>query len=226
MSVEDFIPSESPEAGSGSAEISEKYQEAAKKAGAGIKRTQKDEGKAKKYDFLLANFLVQMILEKKYDDLLDRLFVCFDEGYGTNFLLGILSLVYLPISDEIRKFAGKTPIIFEYEPTAEMIPFDDNTLPPMIRKRVNQWIEDMETVMRLEASVIVSQRTLGKMLYGDAIRDFTRQVFQFFFAENNIDISEQKAKNYSEFILGEIQKNLKGFFEEMMQQEEWKGEEI
>ena len=63
MSLEDFSPVESSEWGWNSTEISEKYKEAAKKAGAGIKRTQKDESKAKKYDFLLAKFLVKMILK-------------------------------------------------------------------------------------------------------------------------------------------------------------------
>jgi hypothetical protein len=45
-----------------------------KKASAGIKRTQKDEKKAKKQDILLANFLVQLILDRKYDNILVNLF--------------------------------------------------------------------------------------------------------------------------------------------------------
>ena len=48
MSLEEFIPLESSEWWSQSTEVSEKMKEAAKKAGAGIKRTQKDEKKAKK----------------------------------------------------------------------------------------------------------------------------------------------------------------------------------
>ena len=60
MSVEDYgAVDEWSESWSQSSEISEKYKAAAKKAGAGIKRTQKDEKKAKKYDFLLAALLYQ-----------------------------------------------------------------------------------------------------------------------------------------------------------------------
>ncbi len=209
MSIEEFTPSESPESGSSSAEISEKYKEAAKKAWAGIKRTQKDEKRAKKYDFLLANFLVQMILQKRYDALLDELFICFDVGYGTNFLLGIMSLVYLPISDEIRKTWGKTQIVFEYDVPVEPITFDDHTLPPMIRKRINQWIEDMELVMWLESSALVTQRTFWMMLYDEKIRNFTTSIFMFFFHDVGITISESKAKSYVEFILGELHKSTK-----------------
>ena len=67
-----------------------------------------------------------MILKKKYDTLLDQLFDCLDAGYGTNFLLGILSLVYLPISHEIRKFSQKQEIEFHYEATGQQLQFDDH----------------------------------------------------------------------------------------------------
>jgi hypothetical protein len=67
MSLEEFSPSESPEAGANAAEISEKLKDAIKRGTAGIKRTQKDEKKAKKYDMLLAGFLVKIIIDKKYD---------------------------------------------------------------------------------------------------------------------------------------------------------------
>jgi len=67
MSLEEFTPSESPESWANSAEVSEKLKEAIKRWTAGMKRTQKDEKKAKKYDMLLAGFLVKIIIDKKYD---------------------------------------------------------------------------------------------------------------------------------------------------------------
>jgi hypothetical protein len=210
MSVEDYwAVDEWSESWSQSSEISEKYKAAAKKAGAGIKRTQKDEKKAKKYDFLLAKFLVEMILKKKYDTLLDRLFSCLDAGYGTNFLLWILSLIYLPISSEIRKASGVEPIEFHYIPSNESLRFDDHDLDPKIRNRVNSWIADMEAVVTLEVSSIITKRTLGLILYDEKVRAFTADVFAFFFSEINIDISESKVRNYSEFILWELEKSLK-----------------
>jgi hypothetical protein len=44
-----------------------------------MKRTQKDEKKAKKYDMLLAGFLVKIIIDKQYDFILSPLFSCLDK---------------------------------------------------------------------------------------------------------------------------------------------------
>jgi hypothetical protein len=44
-----------------------------------MKRTQKDEKKAKKYDMLLAGFLVKIIIDKKYDFILNPLFSTLDK---------------------------------------------------------------------------------------------------------------------------------------------------
>jgi hypothetical protein len=200
---------EGSESWSQSSEISEKYKAAAKKAGAGIKRTQKDEKKAKKYDFLLAKFLVEMILKKKYDNLLGWLFSCLDAGYGTNFLLWILSLIYLPISNDIRSAYWKESVEFNYIPSSEPLKFDDHDLDPKVRIRVNQWIEDMEAVVTFEVSSIITKRTLWLILYDEKVRAFTSDVFAFFFSEININISDSKAKSYSEFILWELEKSLK-----------------
>jgi hypothetical protein len=227
MSIEEYsAPDESWEAWSQSSEISEKYKAAAKKAGAGIKRTQNDEKKAKRYDFLLAKFLVEMILKKKYDNLLGGLFACLDAGYGTNFLLWILSLIYLPISYEIRSASGKTPIIFEYIPSNKELQFDDHDLAPEIRDRVNAWIEDMEAVVTLEVSSIITKRTLGLILYDEKVRAFTSDVFAFFFLELNISITQAKAKSYSEFILWELEKSLKKNMPELQGKWEDEGLEI
>lgn len=227
MSIEDYgAVDEGSEAGSQSSEISEKYKAAAKKAGAWIKRTQKDEKKAKKYDFLLAKFLVEIIIKKKYDTLLDDLFACLDAWYGTNFLLGVLSLVYMPISDEIRKHGKKEKIVFHYETPWESTQFDDHALPKEIRNRVNAWVEDMEMVTNMEASSIITKRTLGLILYDEKIRVFTSLVFAFFFRELNITITDLKARWYSDFILWELQKSTKSILPKMLKNDEWEEGEI
>lgn len=73
----------------------------------------------------MAKFLVEMILQRKYDSLLEELFFCLDAGYGANFLLGITSLIYKPISDEIRKTAGKSAFEYTYIITGETLSFDE-----------------------------------------------------------------------------------------------------
>ena len=109
--------------------------------------------------------------------------------------------MYSPISDEIRKFAGKDVYIMEYIPSGERLSFDTHDIPEEIRKRVNIWIEDMESVVSLEVSSIIMKRTLGLILYDEKIRNFTSRVFAFFFSECNIEISAGKSQNYSEYIL-------------------------
>ena len=147
MWLDDYIPSEwVSEGGWASAEqareASEKFKEQVRKASAWIKRTQKDEKKAKRQDLLLANFLVQLILNKKFDDILELLFKLLDKWYSSNFLLWILSLVHTDISNKIREFAGKDLVEFDYV-SEETIEFDDSNIDPQVRKRINAWVEDI-----------------------------------------------------------------------------------
>jgi hypothetical protein len=50
--------------------------------------------------------------------------------------------------------------VFEYIPSNEELQFDDHDLAPEVRDRVNAWIEDMEAVVTLEVSSIITKRTL------------------------------------------------------------------
>ena len=222
MSLEELGWLESAEGPQQSSEISEKYKESAKKASAGIKKTQKDEKKAKKYDFLLAKFLVELILKRKYDALLEKLFPALDAGYGTNFLLGILSLVYIPISHEIRKTSWLPEVRFEFLIPTEKQVFHPDTIPEQIRVRINDWIEDLHAVVRLESSAIISERSLNLIIYDQTIRDFAQETLVFFFSELSFEISEGLASNYTDFILKELEKTLKHTLWEL--KGDWKAE--
>ena len=205
MGLDDFTPSDIPEGWPKSSEVSEKFKEAAKKAAAGIKRVQKDEKRAKKYDTILASFLVQIIKNPKYDFLLQELFKALDNGYSSNFLLWLLSLIYLPISDKIREISTKNIISFWYQKTPNTIEFDDE-IHEEIKNRINLWIEDIIDIVSIEYSSLQIQHMLE--IYGkkdeEYIQKFSCKVFVFFFAELNIHISEKKAMSYIEFILEQI----------------------
>lgn len=209
MWLDDFIPSEWPsESWWNSAESAEKYKEAAKKAASWIKRTQKDESKARRHDDILAAFLVQIIRNKKYDTILDTLFKCLDNWYNSSFLLWILSLIYLPISDKIREVVGQEKINFDYS-NAETIVFDDNHLPEVVKNRINDWVEDISSIVTYEPSNILLKRVLETLSKDDTlIIDFTKEIFIFFFTDLSFSISENKAKSYSKFIIWEIIKVL------------------
>jgi len=189
-------------------EVSEKFKEWVKKWAAWIKRTNKDERKAKKYDLLLANFLVKIIINKKYDPVLETLFKALNSGYSSNFLLGILSLINIEISDKIRELSSKEKISFSYK-QKEKIDFDDNDLDTNIKNRINFWVEDITDIVTIEYSSILTKRILEIIWKNDDLLMLISKVFWFFLKEININISEQKCLWISEFILSEIEKQIK-----------------
>ncbi len=188
-------------------EASEKYKEASKKAWAKIAKTAKDEKKAKKYDFLLAWFLVKIIVDKKYDFLLDTLFPAIHSWYPSNFILWILSLIHLEISHKIRETSGKEIVQFDYKVKSETEVFDDNHIDPIIKNRINYWIEDIIDSVTVEYSHIQTEKLI-QLLKEDnnLLLEYISKIFSFFLQEINISITKEKSDNISEFILTEVSK--------------------
>lgn len=211
MWLDDFTPIESWEWWQKSSEVSEKFKEAVKKSSAGIKRVQKDEKKAKKFDNILASFLVQIIKNKDYDFLLNDLFKSLDNWFSSNFLLWILSLIYLPISDHIRQMSKKPVINFNYNKNFSILDFNDSLLNDEIKIRINQWIEDIIDITSIEYSSlqILNMIEVSKKEDFKIIQIFTSKVFTFFFSEININISEKKSNSYANFILSEVFEKIK-----------------
>ena len=214
MSLEDFIPDIDSseqwwESSETSKEVSEKFKEAVKKTWAKIKKTQKDEKKAKKFDFLLAWILVKIIVDKKYDFILDTLFKSLYTWFPSNFILWILSIININISHKVREFSKKENITFEFK-EIEIIEFDDNNLNVQIKNRINEWIEDMTDSVSIEYSSIQTENLIELLKSKKSILlNYTSKVFTFFLKDINIRISEEKSRNISEFILWEVEKSIK-----------------
>lgn len=213
MSLEEFTPSEVPEGWaetwSNSAEVAEKLKEAIKRWAAWMKRTQKDEKKAKKYDMLLAGFLVKIIIDKKYDFILSPLFSCLDKGFSSNLVLWILSLVHEEISQKIKSLTWKeySPYSFKY---AETIEFNDSTVDQQVKQRINSWVEDISGIISLEySSIQVNELRKNFISNKDTLLIFTAEVFKFFLHNSNITIEETPLFSISEFILWEVENWLK-----------------
>ena len=214
MWLEDYSPDiDSSEAGWNSAEAaknaSEKFKESTKKAWAKVAKTQKDEKKAKKYDFLLAGFLVKIIVDKKYDSILDTLFPAIHAWYPSNFILWILSLINTNISNKIRETSNKELIQFNYNIKETVGEFDDSNIDKAIQNRINYWVEDITDSVTLEYSNIQTAK-LKELLIKDEtfLLAYTSKVFIFFLKEININITNNKSLSISEFILSEVKKSI------------------
>lgn len=214
MWLEDFVPQiewsewvlQSTEA---TKESSEKYKESTKKAWRKIAKTQKDEKKAKKYDLLLAGFLVKIIINKKYDKILESLFSVIDNWYTSNFVLWILSLIYTEISYKIREVSGKKKITFLFISQDIIKEFDDNNINPQIKDRINYWIEDIIDSITLEYSEIQTLKLKSLLKTNNTLLlIYISKIFIFFLKENNIKISENKSLKISDFIISEIIKSI------------------
>ena len=186
----------------------EKASEKAKKSAAWVKRTIKDEQKAKKCDNLLYSFLIKIIKDKKYDFLLEDLFSCLDKGYPSNFLIWILSLIYLPISDRIREKSNKEKIEFNYI-SKELKEFNDLIIDKEIQNRINYWIEDIIDILSIDYSSLLSKRLIEMYWKDKYLLNLTSKIFSSFLQWININISVKKAEKLSEFILKKVYDKLK-----------------
>ena len=190
-------------------EVSEKYKESAKKAWAKVAKVSKDEKKAKKYDFLLAWFMVRIIVDIKYDFILDTLFKTIHSWYPSNFVLWILSLINIDISNEIRTVSNKQILPFDYKINDVAEFFDDNHINSKIKDRINYWIEDILDSVILEYSSLQTEK-LKALLVTDknVLTEYTSNIFTFFLNEINIQILENKSIGISEFIIWEVSKSI------------------
>ncbi|MDQ7009010.1 MAG: hypothetical protein Q9M94_01830 [Candidatus Gracilibacteria bacterium] len=189
--------------GNVSEQISEVYKEEVKKGDARIKKTRKDENKAKQQDMLLAKFLVKILIDKKYDSLFPELFKSFDSGVPSNLILGILSLVYIEISNELRVSIEKKLINFSYV-GENTIKFSGNNLPQEVKDRINLWVEDILDVIQLNPSKIYTKRIISSIKKSSELKEFTKKVLQYFLSEINIYMSDKTAGDYSSFIMNNI----------------------
>lgn len=212
MWLEDFVLDiESSEWSWNSVELnknnSEKQKNSSKKTQAKIAKTKKDEKKARKYDILLAGFLIKIIIDKKYDVILSDLFQTINKWYPSNFVLWVLSLINIEISNKIREIWNKENITFDYVKKNLEEDFNDNKIDPKIKNRINNWVEDMIDSIKIEYSIIQTKK-LKNLLKDDdkIILNYISKIFSFFLKEININISKTTSENISEFILNELKK--------------------
>lgn len=206
------------EVGSQARETSEQQQERKdnfKKWLAWIKRTQKDEKKAKKDNDFLFDIIVEILRDKKYDILIPFIVELLEIWAPSNFIIWAVSLIYDKANILIKKNYSwveneKALTKLEYKKTNEMIEFKEETLDITLRNRINEWIEDIYSVVSNDPSTIISKRFLTHTSKKEKEKYINLMVaiLTFFFYDLNIVIQKNIAFKYSEFILGEIRKKV------------------
>lgn len=196
----------------------EQAREKASKTLKKVQKIKKDEQRAKKDDIYLAHVLVDFLKNKKFDPLLPYIFSLIDLQVSSNIIVWIISLIYKPASDTIRKnFPIWKMVEFDYQINFNRQEFNEDNLDLKIRNRINEWIDDIYTIITLDPSYILTKRSseiLEKWEKKEIIKLISK-IFIFFLNSLNFEISEKKALLYSDFIAWEIKNKLdKIVFEE------------
>ncbi|MDD2892217.1 MAG: hypothetical protein PHQ95_04580 [Candidatus Gracilibacteria bacterium] len=230
MGLDDISTLDGNEGGSegGAEQQSEAARARAAKSLAGIQRTKKDEKKSQRDDNHLHLCLREIIVSEKYDVLIPYIFPLFEAGVPSHIIIGAFSLVHQKASDIIRDhYISETNSLsltnptsteakhphrtFTLSPFASPVEFDDQTIDPAIRKRINEWVEDIFTVVSHDPSVVMTERFL-QILSSKEKHDVVKLlsgVLIFFLLRVNVHITAEKASLYTEFILKEVEKKLK-----------------
>ena len=200
----------------GTEQQSEAARAKAAKSLAGIKRIQKDEWKAKRDNDHLHECLREIITSRKYDAIIPHIFPLFDSGTPSHIVIGAFSLVHQKASDIIRdhymkEWEVQTHREFRFPAYSTTIEFDDETIDPTIRKRINEWIEDIFAIISYDPSVVMTERFLYILTTKEKKNTsiLLAKILIFFLGSLNLHISEEKAMLYTEFILKEVERKLK-----------------
>lgn len=190
-----------------------------------IKKTRKDEKKAKKDDDFLYETIIDLIKNKDFDILIPLIVDMFKYGIPSNLILGGVSLVFSEATYIIRTNYQPwvTKMILDktkakafnnsigYTKTIDIIEFDDNNINEAIKNRINIWIEDIMSVISFDPSSIMTEKCKNLIKEKESrkiIVNFLSWVFVFFLFALNISISKDRAFLYSDFILEEVYKKL------------------
>lgn len=207
---------------------SEKKEKAAKAAKAivWIQKTRKDEKKSQKDNDFLYQIVIDIIQDPKYDVLIPFIVDLLKLSMPSNIIIGGVSLIYsqavyiirssyLPGNTNLvinKQLAREFRVNINYNITQEIVEFRDDRLDEAIKWRINEWVEDIISVISFDPSNIVTIKFLQQINDKDnkiLIVNYLASVFTFFLFELNIVISKEKAFLYSEFVLREIIRKMK-----------------
>jgi flavodoxin len=200
----------------------EQFQEQMAQAQAALQKLQKEEGKAKKRDYALANLLSRFVKSNQDQDVLKLIVICLNIDIPVNFIVAILSIGYQEIQDEINLQLKKDPppSLSEKEEKKFMDgvekeegkleskqAFDEKHLPDEVKKRINEWVRDI-LLLSLENKKKMLETVYEQNMPRQTPLELSTKMLERYLLTANIEGSFERIKTFSDYILKGIEKEL------------------
>lgn len=208
----------------------EQFQEALKSAQSAMQKLQKDEKKAKKRDLALAALLVAFVKNNQDTDMVQLIASSLALNMPVNVILGILSLAYQEIYNELHiqlspdhqhashltTSEKKLLHTVEKEEQKDLQPkaqFDEHNLPEHIKKRVNEWVKDILLVSLEQAPKMLETMYIEQNFTPHEIAaQLSTKCLERYLLSEHIEGSFSRLLAFSTFILrgigNELQKTI------------------
>jgi len=138
--------------GTTASEDAEQSREQAAAALAGIKKNQKDEQKAKKYDDFLADIITDILENHAYDHIIAQIVPLLENRVSSNMLASTLILLKWSYIERARVFCGLEPASQpNYREPADPIEYEED-LDTDLKQIINVWFETFGALLVHESS--------------------------------------------------------------------------
>lgn len=189
-------------------EDAEQSREQAAAALAGLKRTQKDEKKAKKYDSFLIDIISEILQNHVYDHIIAQIVPLLEKRISSNMLASVLILLKWSYIERARAFCEMEPRVYpDYRAPADPIEYSDD-LDEALKSMINIWFETFGILLVYEVSQTELSRT-QEIFDGEAKEQLVAcvaHVFGHFLYDHKIHINNKRALRYARFIVDQMHK--------------------
>jgi len=206
MGLEWFDSLDDFESWSLSIEQSEEEKKKASESSAGQKRVKADESKAKKHDDKMYKYLVQILKDRSYDKIVDDVISALYSWVPSFYILWTLSLVYMPISDDVRSESWNPRVEFTYN-AEDVVDFSSVDLDVRIKNRLQDLVFDMTLLAKSEQSYVMANRFMNTW-WEEKVKVF-KVVLSYFFTSLKVNFTDSQLISYSSYIIWLIENELK-----------------
>jgi hypothetical protein len=191
-------------------EQSEKQREKASKTLAGIKRSQKDEGKSKKHSTLLAKIISYIVEHDDQNAALPNVLELLEHGVPANVIISFCIIIHPQALEIVLGEFGYANTFPKVTARQEPIVFDAEALTTDEKNYINLWLEMVFVIITQEVSSLMTRRFLNQ-LHGtdrDIIIRSLQQFLSLFFVSLRIEPTAA-LQAYAKFILEQMERKIR-----------------